>query len=244
MEDKTILQVNNLCKNYEAVEAVCGISFNVKKGEIVGLLGPNGAGKTTVINMILGVLEPTSGFIKVLGKNSEKERSEVSQFLNFAAVYSNLPGNLTVRQNLYVFGRLYSVKNLKEEVEKLLKEFNLEKFSNIKAGFLSSGEQSRLNLAKAMINKPRLILLDEPTASLDPATAQLMREKIKNYAKKTGAGVLWTSHNMSEVERMCDKVLFLYKGKIFLEGSPKDILEKQGQKDFEELFIALSNDNI
>jgi len=240
---KTILQVNNLCKNYESVEAVCGISFNIKEGEIVGLLGPNGAGKTTVINMILGVLEPTSGSIEVLGKNSEKERSEVSQFLNFAAVYSNLPGNLTVRQNLYVFGRLYSVKNLKEEVKTLLREFNLEKFSNTKAGFLSSGEQSRLNLAKAMINKPRLILLDEPTASLDPATAQLMREKIKNYAKKTGAGVLWTSHNMNEVERICDNVLFLYKGKIFLEGSPKDILERQKQKDFEELFISLSNDN-
>ena len=180
MENQPILKVIDLKKSYGEVTAVDGVSFEIRPGEIVGLLGPNGAGKTTTINMVLGVLEPTSGTVEVLGKNMQKHKSEASQFMNFAAVYAELPGNLSVWQNLYVFSLLYSIKNRDKRIAELLKEFELEEFADTKAGLLSSGERSRLNLAKAVINDPCLLLLDEPTASLDPSAAGLIREGIKN----------------------------------------------------------------
>jgi len=237
-----ILKINNLVKEYKSVKAVDGISFNIEKGEIVGLLGPNGAGKTTTINMVLGILEPTSGTIEVLGQNIKNNRSKINKNINFAAVYAEAPANLTVYQNLYVFGLLYEVKNLKERIEYLLTEFELEKFRQTKVGLLSSGEQSRLNLAKSIINEPCLLLLDEPTASLDPSASELIREKIKKYVQKTQAGILWTSHNMHEIEVVCDKVLFLSHGKILLQGDPKTLPNQYGKKSLEELFITVARE--
>jgi ABC-2 type transport system ATP-binding protein len=242
MSTQTILKITNLSKNYGRVKAVNNISFAIKPGEIVGLLGPNGAGKTTTINMILGVLEPTGGKVEVLSMDMRKHRSEASQQMNFAAVYATLPGNLTVWQNLYIFGLLYQIKNIKEKITDLLRQFNLEKFSDTKAGLLSSGEKSRMNLAKAIINNPCLLLLDEPTASLDPSTASLIREKIKHYAAETKAGILWTSHNMQEIEAVCDRVLFLSRGKIILEGDPKTLPREHNKKDLEELFITVARE--
>jgi ABC-2 type transport system ATP-binding protein len=237
-----ILRITDLTKEYGALRAVDHITFSVNPGEIVALLGPNGAGKTTTINMILGILEPTAGTIEVLGKDSRTFRSEISEQVNFAAVYAHMPANLTVRQNLYVFGLLYNVKNLRQQIALLLREFDLEELAGMKAGVLSSGEQSRLALAKASMNRPRLLLLDEPTASLDPSISQLVRLKIRQYARETSAGILWTSHNMPEIEAVCDRVLFLSHGKILLAGDPRILPAEHGKKDLEELFIAVARE--
>lgn len=242
MAEGSILRISHLAKHYGAIKAVDDISLTVNPSEIVGLLGPNGAGKTTTINMILGILKPTSGFIEILGKNIRDNRSEVSARINFAAVYAHLPANLTVRQNLYVFGLLYGQKNVKEKIALLLRDFNLQKFADTKAGLLSSGEISLLNLAKAVINDPRLLLLDEPTASLDPSIARLIREKTKSFASNTGTAILWTSHNMTEIEAVCDRVLFLSQGKILLSGNPRTLPEIHGKKNLEELFIAVARE--
>lgn len=242
MPSETLLEVKNLCKSYKNTDAVSDVSFAVKRGEIVGLLGPNGAGKTTIINMILSVLEPTAGTIEILGKNTKNCRSETCQSINFAAVHSSLPGNLTVWQNLYVFGMLYGVPDLKKKIEKILQEFQLKNFSKTKAGLLSSGERTRLNISKAVLNDPSVLLLDEPTASLDPSAAQMVREIIRKYVDKTQAGILWTSHNMQEVSAVCDRVLFLSHGKIILEGDPKTLPGKYGKKDLEELFIMIARE--
>jgi ABC-2 type transport system ATP-binding protein len=242
MKENGALKITNLTKEYGAVRAVDNISFHVNAGEVVGLLGPNGAGKTTTINMVLGILEPTGGSIRVLDLELAGHRSEVSREVNFAAVYAHMPANLTVMQNLRVFGMLYEVKALKERIESLLREFDLEEFAGTKAGLLSSGELSRLNLAKAVINRPRLLLLDEPTASLDPNISSLIRERIKEYAKRTEAGILWTSHNMSEIEAVCDRVLFLSHGRILLEGDPRSLAADYGKKDLEDLFIAVARE--
>lgn len=242
MAKKEILKISKLSKGFQSLRAVDEISFSVNAGEIVGLLGPNGAGKTTTINMILGLLEPSSGSIEILGQNLKNNRSAVSQQTNFAAVYAQLPSNLTIRQNLYVFGLLYGVKNLANRIETLLHEFDLENFADVKAGLLSSGEASRLNLAKAIINEPRLLLLDEPTASLDPSIAQQIREKIKNYVRETQSAILWTSHNMAEIVAVCDQVLFLSHGKIILAGNPERLPAEHGKKDLEELFIAAARE--
>jgi ABC-2 type transport system ATP-binding protein len=224
------------------MRAVDGISFTVKRNEIVGLLGPNGAGKTTTINMILGVLEPSSGSIHIEGIDVAKQRSKALDCTNFAAVYAPLPGNLTVYQNLRVFGLVYGVKDLGQRIDFLLKEFELERFRDTKAGVLSSGEQTRLCLAKAMLNSPHLLLLDEPTASLDPATAQDIRTKIRGFATLGLCGVLWTSHNMYEVEDVCDRVLFMSHGKILLEGDPKILPREHGKSTLEELFITVARE--
>lgn len=242
MEKSTILKIENLTKKYGKIEAVRGVSFEMLTGEVIGLLGPNGAGKTTIINMILGILEPTKGKIEIFGKNMKEKRSEITQQMNFSAIYARLPDNMTVRQNLLVFGKLYSVKNLEGKIRKLIKEFDLERFADTKAGLLSSGEISRLNLAKAIINDPCLLLLDEPTASLDPSIAQMVREKIKDYIKKTDAAVLWTSHNMYEIEAVCDRVMFLSQGKILLSGDPKTLPGERKKKNLEELFISIARE--
>ncbi|OGG59738.1 heme ABC exporter, ATP-binding protein CcmA [Candidatus Kaiserbacteria bacterium RIFCSPHIGHO2_01_FULL_56_24] len=236
-----VLVVKDLKKRYGDTEAVKGISFSVQKGEIIGLLGPNGAGKTTTISMVLGVLEPSEGTIHIAGFDVQKERTQAMKRTNFAAVYAQLPGNLTVKQNLNVFGRIYEVENLQTRIQHVMKEMDLTRFENTKAGVLSSGEQTRVTLAKAFLNKPELLLLDEPTASLDPSSAQLMREKIKAYADAGGA-VLWTSHNMHEVTDMCDRVLFVSHGAVLLEGNPRELPEKHGKKDLEELFIAVARE--
>ncbi len=240
--DELILKIEGLTKDYGSIKAVDHVSFSINSGKIVGLLGPNGAGKTTTINMILGILDPTQGSIEIFGKSLKDNRSKISKSINFAAVYAHMPANLTVWQNLYVFGLLYEVKNLKKRIEFLLHEFDLERFSETKAGLLSSGEASRLNIAKAIINNPRLLLLDEPTASLDPNISQLVRHKIKEYIEKTKAATLWTSHNMQEIEAVCDQVLFLSHGKILLSGNPKTLPSEYGKKDLEELFITVARE--
>jgi len=237
-----VLNVASLSKKYGGTMAVDGITFDVARNEIVGLLGPNGAGKTTTINMILGVLEPTSGSIRIEGIDVAKQRSKALECTNFAAVYAPLPGNLTVYQNLRVFGLIYDVDYLSSRIHRLLKEFELERFRDVKAGVLSSGEQTRLCLAKAMLNEPHLLLLDEPTASLDPATAQDIRAKIRAFANQRQCGVLWTSHNMYEVEDVCDRVLLLARGKILLEGDPKTLPGQHGMDTLEELFIAVARE--
>lgn len=237
-----VLAVDNLCKTYHQTVAVDRISFVVGRNEVVGLLGPNGAGKTTTINMLLGVLEPTRGKILIEGVDLLRNRSRALSCTNFAAVYAPLPGNLTVAENLSFFGRLYGVKRLDERVRELLEEFELTRFRDTKSGALSSGEQTRVSLAKAMINRPQLLLLDEPTASLDPATADDARALIKRCTASGTGGVLWTSHNMYEVEEVCDRVLFLSKGKILLDGDPKTLPGEHGHKTLEELFIAVARE--
>ena len=236
------LTVNDLRKNYGALAAVEGLSFEVAHNEIVGLLGPNGAGKTTTINMILGVLEPTSGSIRIEGLDLSTHRSEALERTNFAAVYATLPGNLTVYQNLRVFGLLYGVKKLTSRIHTLIDQFDLRRLENVKCGLLSSGEQTRVSLAKAMLNQPALLLLDEPTASLDPATAREVRAQIRALAQQGVSGVLWTSHNMYEVEDVCDRVLFLSHGKILLEGDPKALPGEHGKATLEELFITVARE--
>ena len=237
-----MLSVTALSKMYGNTVAVDGISFHVQRNEIVGLLGPNGAGKTTTINIILGVLAPDAGTILVEDLNIASDRSQAIARTNFAAVYTPLPGNLTVFQNLRVFGLLYKVKDLSRRIDELLKQFDLEAFRDKKCGVLSSGEQTRVSLAKAMINNPHLLLLDEPTASLDPATAREIRSGIREFARQGTTGVLWTSHNMYEVEEVCDRVLFLSHGKILLEGDPKLLPAQHGKKTLEELFIAVARE--
>lgn len=241
MPDK-VLSTKNLRKHYGAAVAVDGISFEVRRREIVGLLGPNGAGKTTTINMILSVLAPTDGSIAIEGLNLATHRSEALSRTNFAAVYAPLPGNLTVFENLYVFGLLYGVKNLSQTIRDLLKQFDLQSLAKVKCGLLSSGEQTRASLAKAMLNRPRLLLLDEPTASLDPATARDIRDQIRVFANQNDCGVLWTSHNMYEVEAVCDRVLFMSHGKILLEGNPKTLPAEHGKQNLEEIFIAVARE--
>jgi ABC-2 type transport system ATP-binding protein len=237
-----VLSVSGLSKRYGDLVAVDDISFDVERNEIVGLLGPNGAGKTTTINMILGVLQPTSGAIRIDGMDLAARRSQALERTNFAAVYAPLPGNLSVCHNLRIFGMIYGVKNLSGRIEELLKQFDLEPFRNTKCGVLSSGEQTRVGLAKAMLNRPELLLLDEPTASLDPATAQEVRARIRKSAREGSGGVLWTSHNMYEVEDVCDRVLFLSHGKILLEGDPKQLPALHGKQSLEELFITVARE--
>jgi ABC-2 type transport system ATP-binding protein len=236
------LRVSNLTKRYADVTAVAGVSFSVQRGEIVGLLGPNGAGKTTTINMILGVLEASTGEIQIGAVDLAKRRAVALALTNFAAVYAALPGNLTVAQNLRFFGLLYDVERLSDRIDELITEFDLARLRNTKCGLLSSGEQTRAALAKALLNRPRLLLLDEPTASLDPSTAQIIRGKIKSLATEGRCGILWTSHNMNEVEAVCDRVLFLSRGKLLLEGDPRKLPAEHGADTLEDLFIRVARE--
>jgi len=242
MDNESVLTVSGLTKQYGSIRAIDAVSFSVKRGTVIGLLGPNGAGKTTTINMVLGILEPTRGSIEIFGKNLKEHRSAISKNINFVAVYAHMPANLTVRQNLHIFGLLYEVKNLKGRIESLLRDFDLEDFADTKAGLLSSGESCRLNLAKALMNRPHLLLLDEPTASLDPSISQLIRQRIKKYSEETKAAILWTSHNMQEIETVCDQVLFLSHGKILLRGNPKTLPSEHGKRNLEELFISVARE--
>jgi len=237
-----VLSVRSLCKRYGDKVAVDDISFEVHPNEIVGLLGPNGAGKTTTINMLLGVLEPTSGEIRIEGVDLAQARSRALARTNFAAVYAPLPGNLTVYQNLKVFGLIYSVPRLAERIEELLERFDLRRFRDVRCGVLSSGEQTRVALAKAMLNRPHLLLLDEPTASLDPATAREIRATIREFAASGSGAVLWTSHNMHEVEEVCGRVLFLARGRILLQGDPRTLPAEHGLASLEDLFVTVARE--
>jgi ABC-2 type transport system ATP-binding protein len=237
-----VLSVDDLRKNYGGLAAVAGVSFRIRRKEILGLLGPNGAGKTTIINTILGVLAPTSGAIRIGDYDVARQRSPALARTNFAAVYAPLPGNLTVRQNLTFFGMIYAVRGLHARIEELLAQFELGALSATKCGVLSSGEQTRVALAKALLNDPDLLLLDEPTASLDPSAAQLIRGHIRELAQRGHCGMLWTSHNMYEVEEVCDRVLFLSHGTVLLEGDPRRLPHEHGARNLEELFIRFARE--
>ena len=242
-QGRAILSVDSLCKSYGALKAVDGVSLHVSPGEIVGLVGPNGAGKTTTINMILGVLAPTAGRIEIDGVGLASDRRRALSKTNFAAVYAPLPGNLTVEQNLRVFGMIYAVADLTTRIAEILEQFDLRKFRKTRAGLLSSGEQTRLSLAKAVLNRPRLLMLDEPTASIDPANARDIRAGIAQFVDSGHSGVLWTSHNMYEVEAVCDRVLFLSRGRIVLEGDPKTLPGEHGAASLDDLFVAVAHEH-
>jgi ABC-2 type transport system ATP-binding protein len=237
-----VLSVRELCKSYGELKAVERVSFDVRPKEIVGLLGPNGAGKTTIINSVLAVLAPDSGAIRIGGVDVARQRSLALARTNFAAVYASLPGNLTVEQNLRFFGLLYRVTGLELRIEELLRQFSLESLRRTKCGVLSSGELTRVALAKALLNRPLLLLLDEPTASLDPSAARDIRAMIRELARGGDCGVLWTSHNMYEVAEVCDRVLFLSHGRILLEGDPQSLPREHGAPNLEELFIQLARE--
>ena len=239
-----VLTVTGLHKAFRDLTAVEDVSFEICPGEIVGLVGPNGAGKTTTINMILGVLAPTAGSVRIDGFDLARRRSQALAHTNFAASYAPLPGNLTVEQNLRVFGGIYGVKDIAGRIDALLGEYDLTHFRRTKCGVLSSGEQTRVSLAKAMLNEPKLLLLDEPTASIDPATAREIRSRIVAFAKHRQGAVLWTSHNMYEVAEVCHRVLFLSHGRVLLAGEPAKLIAEHGDANLEDLFVRVANESL
>lgn len=228
MNQRETVKVVHLNKKFGQKVAVHDISFSIAEGEIVGLLGQNGAGKTTTIYMILGLLKPTSGTIHVFGKELEKHRHEIASSVNFSAAYASLPGKMKVWENLYTFARLYSVKNYKNTVEQLLDEFMLMKLRNLFMKDLSSGQRARVYLAKAFVNSPKLLLLDEPTAFMDPDIADTLRKLITKKVRENQTSVIFTSHNMPEVSQLCDRVIFLHHGKIIAEDTPEALAKKMG----------------
>ena len=234
------LEIIKLSKLYNSNEAVKDISFKVNENEIIGILGPNGCGKTTTIGMILGLLKPSSGKILINGIEIETNRVDLLNCLNFISPYVELPKKLTVKENLEVYGRLYDIKNLKEKIDYLSEKLRLYEFINKITGELSSGQKNRVSLAKSIINDPKILLLDEPTASLDPETGDFVRSFLENYQKDNKTSILLASHNMSEVERLCSSVLMMNKGVIIDKGSPKDLINKHGRKNMEEVFLKLT----
>ncbi|MDC0061195.1 ABC transporter ATP-binding protein [Candidatus Pelagibacter sp.] len=241
---QTPLEVVGLSKIYDKKKAVKDISFKVNKNEIIGILGPNGCGKTTTIGMILGLLKPTNGKVLINGINIEKKRVELLNNLNFISPYVELPKKLTVKQNLIVYGKLYDVKNLKSKIEYLSEKLRLEEIINKITGELSSGQKNRVSLAKSVINDPPVLLLDEPTASLDPETGDFVRSFLEDYQKEKGTSILLASHNMSEVERLCSSVLMMNSGSIIDQGSTEKLIKKHGRKNMEEVFLKLTRKKI
>ena len=240
---KNSIIVENLSKNYSENKAVENISFKIAENEIVGLLGPNGCGKTTTIAMILGLLKPSSGKILVDGIDIENNRIELLHKMNFISPYIELPKKLTVKENLIVYSKLYSVRNFNERINYLSETLRLNDFINKKTGELSSGQKNRVSLAKSLINSPSILLLDEPTASLDPETGDYVRTFLENYQKEKNISILLASHNMNEVERLCASVLMMKAGKIIDKGTPKELIEKHGRKNLEEVFLKLTRTN-
>jgi ABC-2 type transport system ATP-binding protein len=238
----TIVSVSNLTKQYGSLTAVNHVSFAIKEGEIVSLLGPNGAGKTTIIQMLLTLVSPTSGAIRIFGKALKEHRQELLSMMNFTAPYSVLPYNLTTKEALMVYSLLYGVRNYRERVSFLVDEFELGWLADKKVGQLSSGEQMRIGMAKAFVNDPKLLLLDEPTASLDPAIARGLRAKILKLVRKAGGAILWTSHNMREIEQVSDRIVFLSRGNIVADDSPGNLKSYFGQEDLEEIFISINRE--
>jgi len=233
------IEVKNLSKSYGLKEAVKNINFKIKENEIMGLLGPNGCGKTTTIGMILGLLKPSNGEIFINGMNSEKNRTKILQKINFISPYVELPKKLTVKQNLIVYGKLYCVKDLNNRIEYLANKLRLEDFLNRITGELSSGQKNRVSLAKALINEPNVLLLDEPTASLDPEIGDFVRTFLENYKKDNKISILLASHNMSEVTRLCASILMMKDGAIIDSGKPEELIKKHGRQNLEEVFLKL-----
>ena len=233
------IEVINLSKVYKSKEAVNNINFKINEDEIVGLLGPNGCGKTTTIGMILGLLKPTSGKILINGMDMENNKISLLHKMNFISPYIELPKKLKVKQNLIVYGRLYNIENLNEQIEYLSEKLRLNELLDKITGELSSGQKNRVSLAKALINNPSVLLLDEPTASLDPETGDFIRTFLEEYKKEKKISVLLASHNMSEVKRLCNSVLMMKDGIIVDSGKPNDLVKKYGRKNLEEVFLEL-----
>lgn len=237
------LQIDSLSKSYNGVEAVDNISFVIKKNEIIGLLGPNGCGKTTTIGMILGLLKPSKGRVLIDNQDIEKNRINVLKKINFISPYIELPKKLTVKQNLYIYGKLYGVDKLNEKIDHLCEKLRLNEILYSITGELSSGQKNRVSLAKAIINDPILLLLDEPTASLDPETGDFVREFLEDFQKEKESSILLASHNMSEVERLCTSVMMMKNGSIIDSGKPEELILKHGRKNLEEVFLKLTRKN-
>ncbi|MDC1125801.1 ABC transporter ATP-binding protein [Candidatus Pelagibacter sp.] len=233
------IEVINLSKSYKSKQAVNNITFKINENEIVGLLGPNGCGKTTTIGMMLGLLKPTSGRVLINGMDIEKNKISLLHKMNFISPYIELPKKLTVRQNLIVYGKLYNVNNLNEQIDYLSNKLRLNKLLDNITGELSSGQKNRVSLAKALINNPTVLLLDEPTASLDPETGDFVRTFLENYKKENKISVLLASHNMDEVKRLCNSVLMMKGGTIVDSGTPDNLIAKHGRKNLEEVFLEL-----
>ena len=237
------IEVINLSKSYKLKKAVKNINFKINENEIVGLLGPNGCGKTTTIAMILGLLKPSCGQVLINGMDIENHRISLLHKMNFISPYIELPKKLTVKQNLIVYGKLYSVQNLDQRIDFLSEKLRLYKLLNSVTGELSSGQKNRVSLAKDLINDPTVLLLDEPTASLDPETGDFVRTFLENYKKEKNISILLASHNMSEVKRLCNFILMMRDGTIIDRGTPSQLLKKHGRENLEEVFLQLARNN-
>ena len=237
---KNSIEVINLSKSYGVKEAVKNINFKIAENEIIGLLGPNGCGKTTTIGMLLGLLKPTKGDVLINGVRIEENRINILKRINFISPYIELPKKLTVKQNLIVYGKLYNVTNIYSRIEYLANKLRLENLLNRITGELSSGQKNRVSLAKALINDPGVLLLDEPTASLDPEIGDFVRTFLEDYKKEKKISILLASHNMSEVTRLCSSILMMKDGVVIDEGKPKDLIKKHGRQNLEEVFLKLT----
>ena len=237
---EVILEATDLTREFDGVTVLDRFNFKLHKGEVLGLLGANGAGKTTAMNMLLGLTTPTSGTIRAFGMDFVKHRLEVLKRANFSSAYTSLPNNLLVWQNLTVFAKIYGVSNVKQKITELLELFEIADLRKRVTGQLSAGESTRLNLCKALLNDPELLLLDEPTASLDPDIADKVRKTIRKVQKERGISILYTSHLMKDIEEVCDRVIFLHKGRIVAEGSPDEIVKKADAASLEEVFIKIA----
>ena len=237
--NKEIITINNLAKSFKNTLAVKNISFKIYKGTIIGLLGPNGCGKSTTMGMMLGLIKPSAGTVIINGQNIEYNRTKLLEKMNFISPYIELPKKLSVEENLKVYGRLYGVENLNDKISDLMEKLNLTEFRKRKTGELSSGQKNRVSLAKALINDPEILLLDEPTASLDPDVGDYVRSFIENYASTKGSTILLASHNMNEVERLCSEVMMMKNGEIIDRGKSSDLINKHGRKNLEEVFLKI-----
>jgi ABC-2 type transport system ATP-binding protein len=238
----SVIKVSGLTKVFDSTVAVDQVSFEVSQGEILGLLGPNGAGKTTILQILLGTLTPTSGQIEILGLPLVSHREEILRQVNFSSTYISVPNSLTVTENLMVFSRLYGIPEPQKRIQELLKIFEIEALQKKLAGTLSTGQLTRVCLAKALLNKPKILFLDEPTASLDPDIADKTRKLLKEVRQASQVTILYTSHNMPEMEEMCDRILFLSKGRIIAQGTPTELIRLFGKQTLEEVFLKLARE--
>jgi ABC-2 type transport system ATP-binding protein len=239
---ESVVKVEGLTKVFKSLKAVDNVSFSIFPGEILGLLGPNGAGKTTIIHVLLGLTTPTSGDIQIFGLDLKKHRSDIVQDVNFSSSYVSIPNSLSVKESLKVFARLYNIRNREKRIQELLEVFEIEGIRDKLVRHLSSGQQSRLNLAKALINSPKVLFLDEPTASLDPDIADKTRTLLKSIKKERNISILYTSHNMKEMEEMSDRIIFLHRGQIIAEGKPKEVIRSFGRANLEEVFLKVARE--
>ncbi|MBW1699003.1 MAG: ABC transporter ATP-binding protein [Deltaproteobacteria bacterium] len=242
--ESPVIEVKDLTKRFGNLTAVNDVSFSVYRGETLGLLGPNGAGKTTTIHLLLGLTAPTEGSITILGMDLKRYRRQILQRVNFSSTYTQLPTNLTVWENLNVFGKLYGIRKPRTKINKLLEFFGILHTLNVRTGELSSGQITRLNLAKALLNDPEIIFLDEPTASLDPEIASRVRDMLRQIQKENEITIIYTSHNMFEIEIMCNRILFMFQGKIVLKGTPEEVKKRAVVGSLEDVFIKIARDGM